>query len=132
LSVGRAGDVRFVMGESDIKHSELLKALERGEIMSHTDTNELDEIVVEIMYGKFEGARTINMGKVKAAKQQLLTWIESEKAKARLDEIETLVRAGNDFGLKSGSVTAGWAYIRDLMQDRIKELKQSFGIERKS
>jgi hypothetical protein len=45
--------------------------------MSHKDTNDLDEIVVEIMYGKFEGARTINMGKVKAAKQQILTYIDS-------------------------------------------------------
>jgi hypothetical protein len=125
LSVGRAGDVRFVMGESDIKHSELLKALERGEIMSHTDTNELDEIVVEIMYGKFEGARTINMGKVKAAKQQLLTWIESEKAKARIDELKRVRGLYRGARLKGDTRTN----IIGTLDEWIDALKQSFGIE---
>jgi hypothetical protein len=88
--------------------------------MSHKDTNDLDEIVVEIMYGKFEGARTINMGKVKAAKQQLLTWIESV-----IGDNEPVSNKG------TGGNKPNYKFIVCRNNFR-RKLKQSFGIERKS
>jgi hypothetical protein len=58
------------------------------------------------------------------AKANVLGYIQEEVVKARFDEVTKLAQAGNEFTKKTGSIEAGWAHIRDLIQRRISELSK--------
>lgn len=101
--------------------------------MPNNSLDELRQKVLHTITSAYQDMRGVMQGKkdYRLRDNELTDYIMEEVkpviAEAERSLLQELARAGNEFGVKHGSPEAGYAHIRDLIQNRLAALQTKEG-----